>query len=443
MEFGALSLIPPMVVIVLAIWTKRSIEPLIAGCLVGFLMINPTTFFSQFVESLSKTLQDEDMVWVILVCGFYGALIGLLIASGGANAFGRSILERVRTRRGALVATWGLGVFMFLDDYMSALTTGATMRRVTDHHKISRGMLAFLVNTTAAPLCCIVPISTWTIYAGKLIEKEGLVADGQGFWGFLYTIPFVFYAWVVVILALFVALGWFPVFGKLAKMEADAAKNPSILQKNEPISPKKANSFDFLIPLIVLLAATIWFEIDALKGVIVALVFTAIFYKFSGKMRYSDVFDHAFEGFKSMLLALGILTMSYVLKLVGDKMGLTPFVVESIRSAVSGPFLPVVVFLALAFISYTTASSWGMYAIAIPLIAPVAASLGANVWLTIGAVISAGAFGSHACMYSDATILTAASCETDNVEHSLSQLPYAMIAVTAAAILYFIFGFLM
>ena len=131
MAFGALCLIPPLVVIVLAILIQRAFEPLLIGCLVGFIIIKPTDFPGNFIDSLKKALQHEDMVWIILVCGLYGSLIHLIIQSGGVFAFGNYVLKYVKSRRSALITSWFLGLFIFIDDYMSALATGVTMRKIT------------------------------------------------------------------------------------------------------------------------------------------------------------------------------------------------------------------------------------------------------------------------------------------------------------------------
>jgi tetracycline resistance efflux pump len=449
MSFGILALVPPLTVIILAVWTKRSFEPLILGCLVGYLMIDTSNFFGLFVDSLQGVLTNKDtgMVWIIFVCGLYGALIELIVKSGGAMAFGEYMLKYVKTRSSALLMTWFLGLFIFLDDYMSALTVGNTMKRITDKYNISREMLAFLVNTTAAPVCVIVPLSTWAIYSGKEIAKTLGKTETDWFWCFASTIPYMFYPWAVVILALLVALGVFPVFGKLKVFEANSTTKNNIDDNKTKVELNSINvekghasSLDFIFPLILLIASTVYFGVDALKGVVFTLAITVLYYYLRKRLQYNAIFDASLEGFKSMMMALAILTMSYVLKDVGDKMGLTKFVVESINGKFSAGVLPMIVFLAMATISYATASSWGMYAIVLPLVVPVALSQGANIPLIIAAVISAGAFGSHACMYSDATILTASSTNCDNVEHSLSQFPYTLIAVGVAAILFLLVG---
>ncbi len=444
--FGALCLIPPIVVIVLAIFLKRAFEPLLIGCLVGFVIIKPDAFPGNFVYALRKTLENEDMVWVILVCGLYGSLIHLIIQSGGVFAFGNYVLKYVRTRRSALVSTWLLGIFIFIDDYMSALATGVTMRKITDHFRISREMLAYLVNAMAAPICVLIPMSTWSIYVGKLLEDNNVVEKGGGFYGFVNTIPYMFYPWAVVLIAFLVAWGKMPLFGrlKIAEERALAGHITTTAQATPSEVPKdlsKAKPAFFFLPLLVLIGATLYLNKDALQGVLVGVAFTFFYYWLSGVMRFSEVSDGIFEGFKSMVFALAILTMSYILKRVGDEMGLTPYVIESVKPVLSKGLLPALIFLSLAFISYTTASSWGLYAVAIPIVVPLAQAMGANVWLSLAAVISSGAFGSQASFYSDVTVLTATSTECNNMDVSFSALPYNIMALILAAAGFVIFGY--
>ena len=442
---GIYTLIPPLVVVLFGIWTRRAFEPLLIGCLVGFVMIAPTAFPGNFVDALKKTLQSEDMVWVILVCGMYGSLIQLIIKSGSVMAFGDYILRYVKTRRTALVATWFMGLFIFIDDYMSALATGVTMRKVTDTYKVSREMLAFMVNATAAPMCLLIPMSTWSIYGGSLLETNKIVEKGHAFEGFLNTIPFMFYPWAITIIALLVALGYFPLIGKLKIAEQNAFNTPSVKTIIETTDNKnlsnKTNPIHFLLPLSILITATLWLDKDALKGVLVGVSFTFFYYWLTRVMTFAEISDGIFEGFKSMIEALAILTMSYVLKKVGDEMGLTPYVIESVKPFLSKGMLPVVVFLALSFISYTTASSWGLYAVAIPIVIPLAQAIGANVWLSLAAVFSSGGFGSQASFFSDVTVLTSNSTECPNVQLSFAQFPYSIISLIIAALLFLVCGF--
>jgi tetracycline resistance efflux pump len=449
MDFGALCLVPPFVVVVLAIWMRRAFEPLLVGCLVGFLLIGAKEFPGNFVNALTETLQHKDMVWIILVCGLYGSLIHLIIQSGSVFAFGEMVLERVRTRRGALLMSWGMGLFVFIDDYMSALATGVTMRKITDRFRISREMLAFMVNAMAAPVCLLVPMSTWSIYVGKLLEDNKVVGANGGFDGFLATLPYMFYPWLIVLIALLVALGKLPLPARLKAAEARATATGQLSPPHSPISTTsdaepthKAGPLYFVLPLVVLIAATLYLDKDALKGVLAALVFVFLLYGLSGTMRFTEVTDGVFEGFKSMVFALAILTMSYVLKMVGDKMGLTPYVIQSVQPILSKELLAGAIFACLSIISYTTASSWGMYAVAVPIVVPLAQAMGANVWLALAAVVSSGGFGSQASFFSDVTVLTSTSTECNNMELSYAQFPYSLAAWLGAVVLFLGFGML-
>jgi tetracycline resistance efflux pump len=451
-HFGAWSLIPPLVVVVIAILTKRSVEPLIIGCVVGYLMLGFTDFPGNFIGSLIKTMQDESLVWVIMVCCLYGAIIHLLIQSGGAFAFGRYMPKHIKNEKTALLSTWLMGIIIFIDDYLNALVVGSSMRKITDRFRVSREKLAYIVNSTSAPVCVLIPVSTWSIYIGKLIEDEGVVAKGKGFMGFVQTIPFNFYSWFAIFMVLGLILGWIPNLGKMKTAEKRAKETGMVippgsesLQQSSVIEADtdKAKPAYFFIPLAVLIIGTIAFGIDALKGVGFAVIFTIAYYWYKKILPYHKLFDGVIEGFKSMIFPLVILVMSYVLKNVGDEMGMTQYVIESVQGTVPREYLAAVIFLTLGVIAFATGSSWGIYAIAIPLVVPLATALGANLWLVLGAVISAGTLGAHACFYSDATILTATGTECNTIQHALSQLPYALISTVLALILFTVFGMIL
>lgn len=450
MDYGALALIPPLVVIVLAILLRTSFEPLLIGCIVGFMILREEQFFGGFVDALYKVMQDESTVWVILVCGLYGSLIGLMVRSGGALKFGDDMLRRIKSRRAALFGTWGLGIFIFLDDYLSALTVGVTMKKITDHFRVPREYLAYIVNTTAAPLSVIVPISTWTLFIGSILVNSQLAESGQQNHAYWQVIPYIAYSWVSVFLIPLVILGIVPLFGRLKAANERALNLGQVIPPGKKISSVKLELFEnekqprslyFVLPLLVLLSATVLLEYDALKGVMIAVAFTFCYYLIMKLSSFQQLSETLFSGFNSMLYALALVVMSYVLKEVGDQMSLTQYVIDSVKPLVSKELLPVLVFLAIAFISFTTGSSWGVYAVAIPIIIPLAISLGSDPHLNIGAVISAGVFGANACLYSDATILTSQSTDTNNLEHALSQLPYAILAFLISGVVYLALGF--
>ena len=222
MVFGIWSLVPAAVVVAVALKTRRAFEPLLIGCLVGYLMIDWHKFPGNFLDSLLRTFQDASLVWVIVVCTLYGSLIQLMVASGGIGAFGDHLLRFLTTRRRTLLGAWLLGVVIVVDDYLSALAVSSIMRRVTDRFRVPRELLAMMVNSTAAPICVIIPLSTWSLYVGKLLEDAKLAPAGQGNWLYIKTIPFNFYPLLMVAIAGLVAAGAIPAVGRMRRAVARA-----------------------------------------------------------------------------------------------------------------------------------------------------------------------------------------------------------------------------
>lgn len=439
MEFGILSLVPPFIVVLFGIITRRSLESLFIGCIVGSIMLDWKQFPSNFLSLLSETMANPSLIWVILVCGIYGMLIQLIVASGSALAFGQYLLRFIKTRKSALITTWFTGFFVFPDDYLSALSTGVSMRNITDKFGISRPLLAYFVNTTAAPVCAIIPLSTWGVFTSKLLEDNKLVPVGEGLWGFAATIPYNFYALTALAVSFFVAVGIIPVFGKMKASELTVSATDASEERNLS-RPLKVKPVDFIFPMFVLIGGTLLLKGDALQGAALAFILTIAWYFFRKVMSYNHISDQALSGFKEMILPLAILSLSFFLKTIGDKMGLTPYVIAEVKENFPPFLLPASLFVLLAFISYTTCSSWGLYTVALPIVIPLSIALNINPFLMVGSVLSAGVFGSNASFFSDCTILTASSTECSPTTHSFTQLPYALIAFLIAT-LSFAIGF--
>ncbi|MEP7319116.1 MAG: Na+/H+ antiporter NhaC family protein, partial [Panacibacter sp.] len=434
-------------------------EPLLIGCLCGFVIIslhNKTNFFTDFVDSMMRVIGDPTSggsVWVILVCGLYGSLIGLMVRSGGTIKFGDWALKRIKTKAGALMGAWWLGILIFLDDYLSALTVGLSMRKITDAFKVPRETLGYIVNTTAPPWSVIAPISTWTIFIGAILESSHVAPAGEGLSTYWKMIPYVSYGYISVLIIPLFIYGIIPWFGRLKRANERVETTGNLFGTGLTMSgvlditrlneKKESKVIYFVLPMVVALAATIYFDIDALKGVMIAVAFTFIYYLIIKLGTFQQLSETVFSGFNSMVYALAILMMSYVLKDVNDKMGLTQYVLNAVSPYVNKELLPVIVFASLSLISVTTGSSWGLYAVAIPIVVPLAQHLGSNVFVNCGAVVSAGVFGANACLYSDATVLTSQSTENSNLDNGLAQLPYAFIAFGLSCVAYLLFGYFM
>jgi len=423
-HFGFVSLVPTIAVIVLALISKKTFEALLGGSIIGFILLSKQEFFADFT-------------------------IHLLVKSGGAKAFADYLLRYVKNRKSALLVTWFLGLCIFIDDYLNALTVGSSMKKVTDKFKVPREMLAYIVDSTAAPICVLIPLSTWAIYIAGLLESEGVVAQGEGLQGYLQAIPFIAYGWVAALIVPLVALNWIPALGPMKKAEMRAKKGALIPPNSEAITlriPDSENQdspklIHFVLPILILIGATIFFEIDALKGIITAILFTVVFYLIQKVMSFAKAMNGIFEGFKTMLYALAIVVMSFVLKDVNDQLGLTHYIIETVSPLMSREMLPAIAFVSLAIVTFATGSFWGVYAISLPIIIPLAQEMDVNIWLAIGAVISAGAFGSHSCFYGDATVLSASATGCNNMSHVMTQLPYTLLAGSISIMIYLILGY--
>lgn len=443
---GALALIPTLVVIVLAVLSRRALEPLVGGVIVGYVMISQDEVMQRTMASAQTVLADSTIVWILLAVSLFGALTHLVVHSGGAQAFSGVLIRFCRTRKSSLIATWVLGLLIFIDDYLNALTVGTSMKGVTDEHRVSRPMLAYIVDSTAAPICVLVPLSTWAVYVSGLLETNGVAEAGAGMAAYISAIPYMIYPIVAVLLVPLVAIGLVPALGPMKTAEARAAAGESTatatggeleIDFEYRGEPRLRN---FLVPIVSLIFFTWWFDIDILMGVTAALVITFVLYGLQGTLKVGQMFDFAMEGLKGMVPAIAIIVASFMLKEVNDILGLTDFVIETVSPYLTAILLPPVAFLALSLIAFATGSFWGMYAIALPIILPLGMALGIDVPILVGVVVSAGAFGSHACFYGDSTVLSASSSDVATMDHALTQLPYVLIAAGVSALAYLALG---
>ena len=448
-DLGAISLIPTLVVFVLAIITHRPIESLISGSIVGLIIIHGEQFIGGFAETSVRVMTDDDVAWVILVCGFMGSLIGILIRTGSTSAFTEVMARFVKSQRSALMATWVLGIFMFVDDYLNSLAVGAAMRKLTDKYKVSREKLAYVVDSTAAPISVIIPFSTWGVFFAGLIVANGIAPEGEGLNTYISAIPYMLYAWVAVLLVPLVIFGVIPSLGAMKKAENRAQTTGEtvppdavhIEQANESIQPRpdvKPRISMFVIPMLVLVLATLYFDKDFLVGIYITLGSTVIFIIAARIMSMHDTFDTVIDGFKTMIEPLGVLVAAFILKDVNDVLGLAGYVVSTMQPLLTPESLPTVIFVSMGLVSFMTGSNWGVFVIVLPIVTALTNNLGADMTLVIGATLSASTFGSHACFYSDATVLTAQASGCTAMQHALTQIPYALIAALIT-----IMGFLM
>jgi tetracycline resistance efflux pump len=443
-EYGAVSLIPTMVVLALAIWSHRTIESVIAGSIVAFIITSQAGFLTSLSDAALTVMRDDNTGWVLLVCGLYGSFIALLVKGGGAQAFGDLVSRHVKSKRQSLLWTWGLGLTIFLDDYLNSLTVSSSMKKVTDKYKTSREMLSYVVDSTAAPICLIIPISTWAVYFSGLLEKNGVAAKGEGINVFIESIPYMFYPFIAVIIVPLVICGVVPLMGRMKIAEQRAESTGQVVPAGSehiemtdtyaPSDDHNASVSLFFVPIAALIFFTIWFDIDVLVGVIAGILVTLVQYFLQGALKPVDMFDTLLDGLKVMVPVLTILVSVFIFIEANNALGMPQYVISIISPYMTSWSLPVLAFITMSFVSFTTGSNWGVIAIAIPVVFPLAQEVGVSVPLMAGALFSASGFGSHACFYSDSTVLTAQGSGCAPYDHAVSQLPYTLIAAGLSAL---------
>ncbi len=460
-SFGIYSVIPAAFLILYIFFTKRIIEALILASLIGYIMAAPTgKGVAAFSEGLMEVMTSKDMAWLFLVCGLMGSIIAMIEKAGGAWAFGEWVAKKAASKNSVLIWTWVLGVVLFLDDYLNALVIGSCMAPQSDRHKTPREMLAFIVDSTAAPACVLIPFSSWGIFCGKLMETNGWAPEGQGIAYFIKTIPFNFYAWVGIIIVPFFILNIIKPFGPMKKayrrvqeggpVAPPGSEKVDVRGGKEIEKPENPRIMNFFIPIISMIVISIIPAIitgdlgsfDMALGVYGTLAVCFVLYLAQGVMTASEYWTCFTSGIKNMLNSLLLMVLAFLFAKVNAAIGFTYYVIQIAESFMTPHFLPLVVFVALSLTELVTGTNWGMYVIALPIVIPLAKNMGVNVALAVSAVISAGVFGSHICFYSDATVITSAATGCDNFAHAKSQIPYGLLAAAITMLMYLAAGFI-
>ncbi|WP_299686335.1 Na+/H+ antiporter NhaC family protein [uncultured Vibrio sp.] len=448
-SYGWMSLLPTALVLVFALATHRTVEALFSGAIAGVLMLNPTEAVEQIVGISMDVMMDETIAWIILVCGLMGGLIAILEKGGSILSFSNMLVTKVKSRKQSMLMTFLLGIMIFIDDYLNAIAISSSMKKITDGYNISREKLSYLVDSTAAPICILVPISTWAIFFSSLLEANGVAEAGEGIKAYIEAIPYMAYGWVTLIIVLLVALEKIPDLGAMKKAEERA--------KNGQVRPEGATDIDFgedmasntsptmglinfLLPMVVLVGASWYFGIDLLAGVFVAVIFTICFYGAQRLISMNDMFDAVYDGIKVMLLPLATVIGGFMLKSVNDSLGVTLYVIETVSPYLSASYFPAIIFIITGALVFATASSWGTFAVAMPIVLPLAEQLGVPLHLTIAALLSASAAGSHSCFFSDSTVLSAQGSGCTSMQHATTQFPYAVIGIIATTLFFLVIG---
>ena len=459
------ALVPPIIAIGLALITKEVYSSLFIGAVAGAL------FYAGFhVEALDSLLNDgivaaiRDNAGIFMFLVLLGMLVALLNKAGVSAAFGRWAKTHIKTRGGAMFATFLLGILIFVDDYFNCLTVGSVMRPVTDGHRISRAKLSYLIDATAAPICMIAPISSWAA------AVSGVVEDYSGFELFVRAIPFNFYSLLTIVMVLFLCKSGMD-YGPMRRHELNAIRNGDLFTEGEQpeavqeVSNPRARVIDLVLPIVVLVVLCVTgliysgvlaggvgifgaFEnCDAFFGLpwgaLIALIFTVIYFIARRVITFKEAMSCVPQGFCAMVPAILILTLATSLKNMTSLLGAKEFVGTLMKSASSGLYslLPAVIFLVACGLAFATGTSWGTFGILIPIVTEVFKADFTLMIVGVSACLAGAVFGDHVSPISDTTIMASAGAQCNHINHVSTQFPYAATVAAVSFVTYIVAGF--
>lgn len=467
------ALVPPIIAIGLALITKEVYSSLFIGVVVGGLL-SANIFKSGFSitsamdyivnDGLIGAVSGSAGIFIFLV--FLGIMVALINKSGGSRAFGNWAVKHIKTRAGAMIATFVLGVLIFIDDYFNCLTVGSVMRPVTDSHNVSRAKLAYLIDATAAPVCMIAPISSWAAAVASYAE------EGQGLKLFIQAIPYNYYSlltFVFIIAIVFLKVD----YGPMKLHEMNALVNGDLYTTGERVdeaTEEKGNSkgkvIDLILPVVILIITCVFALVynggildganfvdafsntDATVGLpwggLIALVITIIYLICRRVINFNEAMKCIPEGFKAMVPAITILTCATALKNMTGLLGAKYFVANLMNGAAAGlsSFLPAIIFLVACGLAFATGTSWGTFGILIPIVTAIFPSDSKLLIIGISACLAGAVCGDHCSPISDTTIMSSAGAQCNHINHVNTQLPYSITVAVISFICYIIAGFI-
>ncbi len=453
-SIGVLSLLPPIFVVIFAVKTKRIFESLVLGTLFGLILTFGIDGFAVFVDNIYVVMADADNAYLFSFILLFGGLILLIEKSRGLDAFSKYLLKFCTTPTKTMVVTWILGIVIFVDDSLNALAIGSTMREVSDNQGVPREMLAYVTNSTGASVCTVIPLSSWVgFYVTVYAQYPELMAFGSSELSvYAKSIPFMLYPLISIVMVLLVILGIVPKFGAMkkayerveatGKVYSDVTAEFNNDRESDLADEPKSSVWFFALPMIVLVALAAYTQ-DLLISVLVATTLIYAMLLITKKLSFKDTSEALIDGMKIQFPVVLIIIGCFMFREAIISSGLTEFIVQSVGGLISPALLPAIAFIIVFAIVFASSTPWSLPLIAMAIFMPLAISIDANLLLTAGAIIAGGVGGAHACLYSDVDVIVAVGCKIDLLEHTLSQLPYTLIAAALSIVGYIALGFIM
>ncbi|MFB0565225.1 MAG: Na+/H+ antiporter NhaC family protein [Candidatus Aminicenantaceae bacterium] len=468
--YGWLSVLPPLLAILLAIKTKHVYLSLTLGIWLGWTIIsswNPLQGLIQTLNILVAVFRDADNTRVVLFSAMIGAIITFTQYSGGMEGFVNWVFGKglVRSRKGASFLAWFLGFIIFIESSICVLVSGAVTRPLFDRLKISREKLSYILDSTSAPKCILIPLNAWGAYVIGLLISQGVENPVRVM---VSSMPFNFYAILAILLVLGVVITGKD-FGPMKKAERRVLHENKILRDGaEPLIsndvvmmeykngvPLRAVNMILPVAIMVAMMPVVLFitgkgnimegsgSLSVLWAVVTALIVGAVAYRIQNIMNIKEITDTFMKGVGGLIPLASLMILAFAIGDTCDKLGTGPFVAQVAKSTFHPGIIPALLFLVSCFIAFSTGTSWGTFAIMIPIAVPMINIIGLHPGLVIASVLGGGVFGDHCSPISDTTIISSMASATDHIDHVRTQLPYALTAAAFSLLLFLLFGFIL
>ena len=460
--FGVLSLVPASVAIVLAFVTRNTVFSLATACLVGVLVAGKG--FMGFPDLLKNALGNTNFSWVLLLELFIGISIAFFQRTGAIHNFSQFVARRRMTRIRVQLISWFMGMFVYFSDYFSPLFVGSTMRALSDRFKISREKLAYICDSTSAPVSILVPITGWAVLVASLLIGMGSIhTPADAMMVFIMAIPFNIYSILAVLMVGLIAMNIIPDFGPMKRAEIRAVEQGKVLDDNaEPLMGEELTDiqpypgiktsllWNFFFPVLIVVSFAIGsFIITAsakpMEAFLLSSVIAGIIMRVQG-IPLAEIMRTAMSGIKGIMPAIIILALAYSLNDLSKSLNTAQYIISSTQSWLTPGLLPMLTFLITGIVAFSTGTSWGTYAIMIPIAMPLAFNFSGNemgsiIYATVAAVAGGGVFGDHCSPLSDTSILASTGAASDHIDHIKTQLPYSLLIGIITVVVYLIIGF--
>ncbi|PAB60555.1 Na+/H+ antiporter NhaC family protein [Anaeromicrobium sediminis] len=474
MEYGFLTILPPIIAIALAIRSKQVFISLFAGIYVAELILADWNFITALNESLSGIVVIFQEGWItktILFSFLVGGIITLIQASGGVAGFVEFLTEKrktVKNRKGAMLLAYIIGIVVFIESSITILTSGVVARPLTDKYNVSREKLAYICDSTSAPVCGLIPLNGWgaTLIGIIGVQVSSGVISGNPTSILAKSIPYQFYSIIAILSVLYYILtekDWGPM-----KKAEERARTGEVLRKGatplvstdatevpvkEGVTP---NMWNMILPLIVLIGMMpislyITGEGNMMEGsgstsvywaVIAAVAFCGVLYIGKKILTLNEYMDYLYKGIGGMVPVASILIFAFAIGNSISDLGTGQYLASLVAGKVSGAFGPAIIFILGCIMAFSTGTSWGTFAILMPIALQMAVAMDANIYASIGAVVSGAIMGDHCSPISDTTILASMASASDHIDHVKTQIPYALLSSAIAFVLYIVVGFI-